>query len=315
MPDFDDPASGNTNGNTNGDTTGDTTGGPAVYLDAGDDASMPFTGWLDSVPAPLLLPSRETRYPIDWWDPMLRAQLVLGEFGATCWPGLQRSIKVNAPDNGEANMRPMIEALRDYRARLRDRRRDEIVGQVDALAEYFYQLLGCDGRRNATATLVQVGIAVGQMVGMFFKAKFARPRPVQFYPALLTVVPTPAHPSYPNNHALQSRLVQHCVLAAMGQVGRPALVRGWGPVLEAMAWRIAENRMVAGVHFPDDTVAGRCIADQVIDCLAGLETFKELVAEGATEWQGWNPGPAPEAMPGMDVDPAATAAIAKGATS
>ena len=99
----------------------------------------------------------------------------------------------------------------------------EILAQAYSFTDYWNRLLMADnGRRPYTATLVQIGIIVGQLVGIYWKDQFKRMRPAQAYPALLPVIPTPSHPSYPSNHSTQAHLVAACVGAAMPATVRPA---------------------------------------------------------------------------------------------
>ncbi len=113
-------------------------------------------------------------YKDEWWDPMLRAQLVLAEFATKSW----RSATVEAPDNSDQNLGVQIEELLAKRA-MRPRRNAEIVAQVNSFVDYWYGLLGVDSvSRPQTATMVQVGIAVGEMVVMYWKNVHKRIRPV-----------------------------------------------------------------------------------------------------------------------------------------
>ena len=229
---------------------------------------MPFDGTLvddgqSHLPELLLLtrptsidPSKWQPFEDRWWDPGLRAQLILAELASSSgW----RNVIPDPPQDDEEQIRAQIKALLDKRS-LRTTRLPEIIAQADLFVDIWYQTLMADaGRRPYTATLVQVGVAFGQMVGMFWKNWYKKARPAQYYPALMPVIPTPAHPSYPSNHSLQCHLILHCVLAGMPCNTRTLME----PVLRTLADRIALNREIAGVHFSEDTDAGSKLAERL----------------------------------------------------
>jgi membrane-associated phospholipid phosphatase len=106
------------------------------------------------------------------------------------------------------------------------------------------------------------------MVAMHFKLKFKRGRPQQVFPGLVPLVPSPWHASYPSGHSLQSQLTA----LSLGEV-----MPGAKDALIALAKRIGENREVAGVHYPSDTVAGRKIAEAVFPYLEQCAIFAEML--------------------------------------
>jgi hypothetical protein len=87
----------------------------------------------------------------------------------------------------------------------------------------------------------------------------------------LPILPTPAHPSYPSNHATQA----HCIAALLGQASSPA----HRVYLTDMANRIAENRERAGVHFKTDSQGGKALGRALAGILAGIGPFPTLLAE------------------------------------
>ncbi len=231
-------------------------------------------------------------FPDAWWDPALRAQLVLAAFGKFNW---ETGIRLEPPDNSAENLRFLMEDLIKKRNTMRSLRFYEILGQANALDDCWNQLLGAiNGHRPHVAQLVQIGIAVGQMVGMHFKNEHKRMRPIQVYPALMTSVPTPGHPSYPNNHSLQSHLIRHCVYKGMP----PGAQAAFKDVLTAFAARVGENREIAGVHFKDDTEAGRDVAAQIfLKYLDRCPPFNAVCEAAVAEWQDLVAGPQPPPTP------------------
>ncbi len=101
---------------------------------------------------------------------------------------------------------------------------------------------------------------------MWSAITYKRPRPAHVYQALQTVVPTPQHPSFPSNHTLQNKLIHLCLAGALPKPVADAL----DAPMAALAFRIADNREVAGVHYPSDTLAGMDIlAPRVFEVLRG----------------------------------------------
>jgi hypothetical protein len=225
---------------------------------------------LESPPWPVLA---VTKFPMSSWDPSLRAQVILSEFGASGWEKEVKMPRPPSPENYADEIETLI-ALQQYR---RDRMA-EIVVQSQDLRRYWSDILmASPTSRRTTWILVEAALAVGQMVAMKFKFEYMRARPVQVYPALMPPIPTPPHPSYPNAHALQSALIAESVTRAC-------------PALEAPLWelarRVRHNREIAGVHFRSDGHASFKIVDSVMNCLSRGCEFKQVLRQAAMcEWQ------------------------------
>ena len=65
-------------------------------------------------------------------------------------------------------------------------------------------------------------------------------------------------PAYPSGHAFQSRILAMALAEKYPQ--HEKRFRG-------LANEIAENRVIAGVHFPSDSIAGKVLADELYDKL------------------------------------------------
>jgi acid phosphatase (class A) len=228
-------------------------------------------------------------FPRRGWDPNLYAQAVLAEFAASNWAS---KVEVDPPPSAPGELAAEIAALCAHdqsfpagHPSLRAQRLGEILAQAQDPTPYFADLLAtASGSHPATWDLVAAAITIGQMVGMHFKLKFRRPRPAQLYPALMPLVLTPPHPSYPNNHALQSLLVARFVGAAAPALRAP---------LDALADRIGYNREIAGVHYPSDRVASRKIADQLVPLVEKGGLFSKMLEEAKEEWKGVAHAPFP----------------------
>ena len=113
---------------------------------------------------------------------------------------------------------------------------------------------------------------------------YKRIRPAHLYPALTPMIPTPRHPSYPSGHALQSRLIALAV-SASASADSQAVFRNDG-VLQDMAFRIAENREIAGVHYPDDSAGSIALSVPIFDILKTVPSFIALLETAQAEWAG-----------------------------
>ncbi|MCX7371020.1 MAG: hypothetical protein NTW56_01025 [Alphaproteobacteria bacterium] len=182
---------------------------------------------------------------------------------------------------------------------LRAERLGEIITQADAFDAWWLRLLG-GGR--AMATLVSAALQIGQMAGMYWKDVYKFPRPVQVYPAIAPVLATPPHPSYPSNHSLQSHLIARGAAEVFRRAGA---AKAMPPeFLDGIAGRAAENREVAGVHYPCDSRAGEELARKLWPLLMSLPGFQAALKKAAEELGTLKPG-------GLPLAPAVTKAPAK----
>jgi hypothetical protein len=73
------------------------------------------------------------------------------------------------------------------------------------------------------------------------------------------MITTPGHGSFPSGHATQAHAVAHVLKALLNlDSAKPAHAKVIEQ-LDRQAARIATNRVVAGVHFPVDSMAGRML--------------------------------------------------------
>jgi hypothetical protein len=229
-----------------------------------------------------------------YWDAELRASVYLNEFiiGHPYWldemtkaidkKGLHEELHRN---KGE-QLRKMLEVADE-----RDERFSEIIDQHDAegAIKYWLGMLMIDpGSAPATYQLIRVARRVGEVVVMCLKQNYNEPRPSQISPAIVPLIDPPVTPSFPAGHALQSRLISKCLDAAHR-------LRDQREMLFELAKRVADNRIVAGLHYPLDNEAGDVAADICFEMLQTGKKFQELLDSARSEsYLEWNPDKRPK---------------------
>lgn len=127
----------------------------------------------------------------------------------------------------------------------------------------------------ATYTLIHGLLVLGKVVVVHFKSRYGRPRPVQLEPRLRPLIDTPGHPAYPSGHSLQ----YHLLAKALTTVVRSHEV---GEQLFEIAWRVAENREWAGVHYRSDSEAGKQLAFAMFPIVE--DAYRQTMQSASREW-------------------------------
>lgn len=107
------------------------------------------------------------------------------------------------------------------------------------------------------------------------KRKFQRPRPTQLDEQLTTVLPIPKHASYPSGHSGQSFWGAY----VLGKLD-PAHKQKYYDY----SYNIAQNREIAGVHYPSDSLAGQLMAPQLFEMFMEIPELKDLYRKAQAEW-------------------------------
>ncbi len=200
---------------------------------------------------------------------------------------------------------------------LRGDRLPEILQQIGDLLSFYGSQVKLDGEGRRW-TMEVLGLVYRAVVKpeQYLKYLCNVPRPIDFTPKVQPIIQTPSHSSYPSGHATEA-FVFATILVILHRKGKaPAgtrvvpdilreLVRhGANPdaaerdvqMLFSLAARIANNRTVAGVHFPIDSADGALLglgmALALADKLFGegitldIQGFDETW-NGAFEYDDW----------------------------
>jgi membrane-associated phospholipid phosphatase len=161
-----------------------------------------------------------------------------------------RLFKLDAPGKG-FDYRDQIDKVLRAAVERQDRV-PEILIQADGIALFFDAVTGIDrSQAPRLAELLEVAWEVTTLVVMALKNSVAALRPFQRNDGIQPLIPTPGHGSLPSGHATMS-VVASELLASLRYANDPERC----DQLDRLVRRIAFNRVVAGVHFPMDSLAG-----------------------------------------------------------
>jgi len=157
-------------------------------------------------------------------------------------------------------------------ADLRDDRASEILAQVGDIGSFFWSVLPqSPDQAPYTHLVMKIAHEVSMAVYMRLKHEFGCVRPVELSPQVQPMVRTPTHKSFPMGHSCESFLAALLFLRLTDPISTKGKRPAWdalGKQLRALAWRVGENRIVAGVHFPIDLYAGIALAEWLDEYLA-----------------------------------------------
>ena len=202
-----------------------------------------------------------------FWDAELRSSIYLNEFVTrnTDWlPTLIDVVKplyIQLQDKKDEQLRAML-----ARSDEREPRFAEIIDQHggEGALKYWLGTLAIDPSTPATYQLVHVARRIGETVVMCLKEHFGEARPSQVCPVIAPMIDPPVTPSFPAGHALQSHLISTLVKASDRALNQ-------GNTLFVLSRRVAENRTIAGLHYPLDNEAGVEAAERVFAMLTSAD--------------------------------------------
>lgn len=213
----------------------------------------------------------------EYWDADLQSYMYLQEF-IEQQPNAIAKFKTVATDFGVPSQKMDADRL-EYEVRKildlapeREERFMEVMDQDDAdgAVNYWLGMLQISPARNpATYLMVRLGRRIGEHVVMCLKGYFRSPRPSQLSPAIVPMIDPPATPSFPAGHSVQAYLMSYLMAYSLPNIPQQSLENpntAEGPLFD-LAYRVSQNRIVAGVHFPTDIEAGKAV---------GIQCFKAL---------------------------------------
>jgi PAP2 superfamily len=213
----------------------------------------------------------------EYWDPDLQSYMYLHDFINTRREWRDEFVKI-ALDNGTPSQQMDQDRLDNELRQIldlapeREERFMEVMDQDDAdgAVNYWLGILQVSPARNpATYLMLRVGRRIGEHVVMCLKGHFRSPRPSQLSPAMVPMIDPPATPSFPAGHAVQAYLMSYLLAYSLRNIPQQHLSdvdTAEGPLFD-LAYRVSQNRVIAGVHFPTDIEAGKAV---------GIATFRAL---------------------------------------
>lgn len=145
-------------------------------------------------------------------------------------------------------------------AELRDDRATEVLAQVDPQYAFWASIVYLHPERTRrTLELINMVLQFCVYVEVRFKQALGCYRPVEYNAEVQPMITTPGHGTFPMGHAAQAYAVVQ-VLKTLLQLdpknsGHKMVI----DQLRRQAARIATNRVVAGMHFPVDAMAGHML--------------------------------------------------------
>jgi hypothetical protein len=140
---------------------------------------------------------------------------------------------------------------------------EEAFTQALSPAAYFAAITGL-AEQSKGATLLYLTVATDVLGNLLhgMKHAFGIARPSQKEGLLLPIVALPSHGSFPAGHAAYSYMLAELIAALNPLADRDSLLK--------VAGFAADNRVVAGVHYPIDSIAGEVLGRGLAAWLVAL---------------------------------------------
>lgn len=209
-----------------------------------------------------------TKYPDDRWDPMV---LQIIEDGPKLLSKDTDFQIEPPPGNTSAETERDLNTLRSYAKNLRSPEQLALVHSEYFEMKRMYDPFEKGGlfisasNKDTVDLLDMAQIELSYFV-LKLKRDFLRPRPDTLAPDLQVAIEVPKHASYPSGHAAQGYMTG-LIFALVD----PAHADQY----KAMGFDIGLRREIAGVHYPTDSIAGRKLAQAVLDKLMEVPAFTE----------------------------------------
>jgi acid phosphatase (class A) len=125
-----------------------------------------------------------------------------------------------------------------------------------------------EDRLPVTAKFFSKVLATGNGVSNVAKRKFDRPRPYAADSTLRPCLDHPTNASYPSGHSLGGNLIAIVLADALADTSLKGRIYDRG-------WTFAKNRVLGGVHYPSDILAGRIAANLIAQRLYQEPEFRK----------------------------------------
>jgi len=182
---------------------------------------------------------------------------------------------LKAPD--EALLAHQLIWLRNY-SDLRFDRLAEINTQITDLLSFFgaqAQLDAASRKRSMEAMIATQRVAY--LVAMQVKSLTWTPRPIDLSSKVQPAIQTPDHSSFPSGHAVEAFALAHLLTRMMGD--DPTSQIPTAHLALRLAHRIATNRVVAGVHFPIDSIAGAHLGSALGEAIWAIVSGEDTIIQ------------------------------------
>jgi len=167
------------------------------------------------------------------------------------------------PRNAFVEQLKLVDAFSD----LRTERTADILAQVVPQSAHWSAIAGLAPERHRyTYEVLGIGLRFAMMQIMRFKHLLECPRPIDLSPRIQPMILTPGYTAFPSGHSTEAHFVAELLTALFSDAGRPntkepagGKQRSLQAQLNRLAYRVAENRVVAGLHYPLDSLAGQML--------------------------------------------------------
>ena len=220
------------------------------------------------------------------WDSEVRIQLGANEAlrwlwtqGGTLWLVQPELAPPQAPNKLQGSASPLLCIDVPSDSPVFERQTQRVIAAAsargDVMAEIltqqleFWPFFAAITRLEAEAAprtmeLLAVAYRMATAVTMEIKNALACPRPIDLSVHVGPCIPTPGHASLPAGHAVVAFLFAALLPRLLSKAG-PKRAQQRRQQFLRLAHRISHNRVVAGLHFPIDAVAGRLLGEALAD--------------------------------------------------
>ena len=219
---------------------------------------------------------------MDRWESLVRAYVAVGEmlqgisFQQTSTAFQMFSSASSGPVSLIAEIERPVEATFAQQipmvlswAELRYERANEILAQIDPQYALWSSVVYLHpDRTKRTFELINILLQFCVYVEMRFKQALACWRPVEYNPEVQPMITTPGHGTFPMGHGTNAYAVAH-VLEKLLKLDQDTKFQPAIDQLQRQAARITTNRVIAGVHFPVDSMAGRMLGVAIGEYFVG----------------------------------------------